>query len=107
MIELFCPVFCDEPTFAAEQSSPPTLERNFAEGSNNQTEESISASRQLAQNNQQTICNDECFCHATAIPNLIIPPKEPALFNSERISFRFGEPVYNSLPPPYHPPKLS
>ncbi len=107
VIELLCPVFCDEPTFAAEQASPPTFERSFTESDKDSNEKSVSASESGAQDNQQTLCNDECFCHATAIPNLIIPPKEPAFFRSKRIAFHFGEPIYNSLPPPYHPPKLS
>ena len=107
MIELLCPVFCDEPTFAAAQSSPATLKRSFAESNKDSNEKSFSAAESRTQENQQTVCNDECFCHATAIPNLIILPKEPAIFHSEQIAFRCGEPVHNSLPPPYLPPKFS
>lgn len=108
VIELLCPVFCDEPAFVASaQTSPATLERSFIESGKESNEKSFSAAESGAQENQQTVCNDECFCHATAIPNLIIPPKEPAYLRSEPIAFHFGAPVYNSLPPPYHPPKLS
>lgn len=107
VIELLCPVFCDEPTFAAAQTSPATLERSFIESDKGSNEKSFSAAERRTPENQQTVCNDECFCHATAVLNLIIPPKEPAFFHSEQIAFHFGEPVYNSLPPPYHPPKLS
>ena len=107
MIELLCPVFCDEPTFAAAQISPATLERSFAETNKDSNEKSFSAAESRTQQNQQTGCKDECFCHATAIPNVFILPKEPAFFPSEQIAFQFSELVYNSLPPPYLPPKFS
>lgn len=107
VIELLCPVFSDEPTFAAEQSALTTVERSSVQNGKDSNKNSVSASESGAQDNEQTVCNDECFCHATAIPNLIVPPKEPAFFHSEQIAFHFGAPVYNSLPPPYHPPKLS
>lgn len=60
VIELLCPVFCDEPTFAATQSSTTALERNFTESENGLIDEAISASESRAQENQQTVCNDDC-----------------------------------------------
>lgn len=106
-IELFCPALCGTQTFAAEISFPQDEINVSVNEKNAAADTSPSAGNNQDQNHQQTVCNDECLCHATAIPNSIIPPKEPAFFRSERILFRFGEPVDNSLPPPYHPPKLS
>ncbi len=107
MIELFCPALCGTQTFAAEINFPPDEINISVNQKNAAAEISLSAGNHKDQNHQQTVCNDECLCHATAIPNSIVPPKEPVSFRSEQITFHFGEPVYNSLPPPYHPPKLS
>lgn len=105
-LELFCPLLGDEPTLAFQQQNAPTsLVRNSDD--DDSKENYVSASDSEAQNNQQTVCTDECFCHATALPNACIPPLKEPFVRQETVAFNFGEPVTNSLPPPYHPPKIS
>lgn len=58
------------------------------------------------QHGQQTICQDEASHHHVLITGFSYPLNTIS-FRSERIAFHRGEPVTNSLPPPYHPPKLS
>ena len=108
-VELFCPVFCETRAFAAEPNIPPTekklsLERKAGSPDDSAT---VTASDDLSRTRNNQIVCDDCLCHATAIPSINrVAPKEP-FFCSERIAFHFGEPLFNSLPPPYHPPKLS
>lgn len=110
-IELLCPAFGDEQAFAAANLAQPetfvsvgTTSVGDLVNSNN----SLSSSDSQAQNYQPTtVCNDECLCHATAIPNLVVPTVKPPTYPSERIVFLFGNPIHTSLPPPFHPPKIS
>lgn len=111
MIELLCPVLSDEHHSAAAAEltrSDAAVSVSAVTGSEISNEvNSVSADNQIKNYHSSTVCNDECLCHATAIPNLIIPTvKQPRCY-SERMGFLFVNPVYSSLPPPFHPPKLS
>jgi len=107
-IELFCPAFCDEPNFAAELNSQQSQIAASIEGKEKSPKTSVSADiLQSSGNNNETVCNDECLCHSTAIPSIngIIPKN--SVVSVESIPFRYGKPVFNSLPPPFQPPKNS
>jgi hypothetical protein len=110
-IELLCPAFGDERTYAATNLTPAETTvsvNNTPDKDTINSENSLSSSDNQYQNYQPTtVCNDECLCHATAIPNLVIPTIKPPTYPSERIVFLFGNPVHTSLPPPFHPPKIS
>jgi hypothetical protein len=107
-IELFCPVFCDEPAFAAQQSSSTSsVVRNVAENDGDVAETTISASAFEAQDDRQPDCNDECLCHATAIPGITISSLKETVLPGERIAFSTAAPAVGSHSPPYQPPKFS
>ena len=59
------------------------------------------------QNHEQAVCHDECLCHATAIPSINIVNLNQVVIYHEGIAFRYGDPLFNSLPPPFQPPKQS
>lgn len=109
MLELFCPVFCDEPAFAAKVNSPRT---EAAASINNSQEKSSETSisgcnHQGSDNHEGTVCMDECLCHGVAITGLGPSNFKESFNKGERIAFKYGEPVFNSLPPPFQPPKNS
>jgi hypothetical protein len=108
-IELFCPAFCDEPAFAAEVNSPRS-EVSFSVDDADKTSGQTFVSADEDQNicrQDKSVCNDECLCHATAIPSLNFAVSKETFTSKERLPFTYGEPVFNSLPPPYQPPKNS
>jgi hypothetical protein len=108
VMELFCPVLCDEPTFAVEAFNARTsITVNSSEATDEAENKSISVSDQQTQNEQRTVCNDECLCHATAIPNTNISTLKQLVANSEQIAFSSANPVFGSLSPPHRPPKIS
>ncbi len=107
LIELFCPVFCDEPSFAAKAiASQPTVNRSI-EKAEDDSQTFIEGCDHQNENEEGNYCNDECLCHATAAMSLNVVPLKDFLTAAERIDFSYGEPVFNSLSPPYHPPKNS
>lgn len=103
--ELFCPIFCEDSTFATKlkpPSSPPKIES--LEQKKNATDSLIAADFPTQ---DQRVCNDECLCHATAIPSFNLITIKHSVKLSEQTTLCYGTPVFNSLPPPYHPPKIS
>lgn len=108
MIELFCPVFCDEPSFAAKLNSPKSQQTVLIKSQNKSNETSISTcEHQNSGNHDETVCNDECLCHATAIPSINGIDLKQTVVCAESIAFYYGKPLFNSLPPPFQPPKKS
>lgn len=106
-VELFCPALCDDQTYAATTSNSSQTEISFSTNSKSDASEtSLSACDDRARHAQSTICNDECLCHATAIPSIVVGMKSASI-QTYRITPYFGESIFNSLPPPYLPPKLS
>lgn len=105
-IELFCPVFCDEPAAVAANSSFPEPEiiAQVRESSDPTTSSIESAS--VSADDQSTTCNDECLCHAAAIPCVVIGTK-PSSLRSEPMIIGYANAFSSSLPPPYLPPKFS
>mgnify|MGYP000394968586 CR=1 FL=1 len=109
-IELLCPAFSHERSLVAAVNppQPETVVSATAARESEGGENSLSVSDSQNQNDRgQAVCNDECLCHATAIPNLVVPPVEPLPFPDERVAFLSGKFAYNALPPPYIPPKRS
>lgn len=99
--ELFCPVFCDEPVFAAQQNSPSLIAQSLSEH-----EESAAISDSQS-TQEEKVCNDECLCHATPIISIAFLAPEKTFFSGERIAFSTSSPYFNSLSPPHQPPKIS
>ena len=108
-VELFCPAFCGDSVYADEIDAPRSASVSiFSNESKNKSDDaSISSYDQSGDDHGQTVCNDECLCHATAIPGIDVIAFKSTKVNGERIAFRYGEPLFNSLPPPFQPPKRS
>lgn len=108
ILELFCPVFCDEPSFAAELNARNSVVGDSLENTDNSEQASISECRhQNSGDHQQNVCNDECFCHAFAISAYSQINLKEFATSRNRIGFSYSNPVLNSLPPPFQPPKNS
>lgn len=107
ILELFCPVICEEPNSATLINS--TKNEKIASISNNSDldKTAISTLEQYANNSEQSKCVDECLCHANPINSFNFVDLKDSIINDEQIAFSYGEPVFNSLPPPFQPPKNS
>jgi len=108
-IELFCPAFCDDSDFRTENYPPKSqitasIESEKAESS--ETSVSICDNQNSGDHNK-TVCNDECLCHAVAIPSLNTVDLKNSVVHSEKIAVHLSQPIFNSLPPPFLPPKNS
>jgi hypothetical protein len=111
-IELLCPAFSHERAFAAAAPDSARRKTIVSETAVAQDDEALQSflltdDRQNHGGQQQSVCNDECLCHASAIQHLAVPNIEPLSLPGERIASLSGRLVYNSLPPPYIPPKRS
>jgi hypothetical protein len=114
VLELFCPALCDEPAFAAELGAAKSSQATISIDDSGKSPDRRSdvfmtgCDHQGSGDHEKSVCNDECLCHSTAIPSSVgITIKEESVLQGERIAFRYGEPLFNSLPPPFQPPKNS
>ena len=107
VIELFCPVICDEPTFAAAFNTSQTTLISSIDETNKNSQTSLSDYNSQTSGEEGTLCNDECLCHAMAVLSQSIVNIKESTIHNETIAFSYGEPVFNSLPPPFQPPKNS
>ncbi|HQU81811.1 MAG TPA: hypothetical protein PKY59_01715 [Pyrinomonadaceae bacterium] len=107
IIELFCPVFCDEPTFAATSNPSQTTVNRSIEETEDNSETSITDYDHQNSDEKGNFCNDECLCHAMVVMSLNFVNIKDSLITGERMAFSYGEPLFNSLSPPYIPPKNS
>lgn len=106
VIELFCPVLCDEPAFAAAQhASQISIAQNFSE--TDDTGNEIASASDYEEADEQSLCDDECLCHVTAVPSVAIASLKELNFRGERIIFSTPGIYTNSLSPPHQPPKIS
>ena len=108
-IEFLCPVFCEARPLTVVPDFPTTVANlTIGQKVDAADDSSFAVYNDSTHDPQnQTVCNDECICHAVAIPGTnFVMPKEP-LVRSGRMAFHFDEPIFNSLAPLYHPPKLS
>lgn len=106
LVELFCPVFCDEPAFAARQSSPSSIVQTASQSDSITNEKSVVILDYQATQDEKN-CDDECLCHATAILGISFSSPEKSFFSKDRIAFLTSTPYTNSLSPPHQPPKIS
>ena len=101
-IELFCPALCDVTAFAVDAGTA-------AAGSSFETETpetNLHASNCPGEDSSDPVCNDECLCHAVAVPSHV-DNYERASVTRDRAGLFFTHRIFNSLPPPYIPPKFS
>lgn len=108
-IELFCPALCGEQKYPIldSESSKSELSIGFSpQAISDPLEASISVRDDQGKNNQSTVCNDECFCHATAIPSSDIDVKVVSI-QSDRILIHYCQAALASVSPPYLPPQRS
>jgi hypothetical protein len=107
-VELFCPVICDEPTFVAQNKSSQTeIAASMAGKDDNAPTVMTACNNQETGNHEDPVCGDECLCHAHIVTSLNSFNFSESIFRREKISFNFGNPILNSLPPPFQPPKHS
>lgn len=107
VIEIFSHAQEGGQIFAAELSSPAAAETNISNKSDEITAKmALTISDNQSQGSHQPVCQDEVTHHQALISGFSYSFKT-ASFCSERIAFRSGEPVHNSPPPPYLPPKFS
>lgn len=106
-LELLCPIFCENPAFAASlRSSKNTI--SYSTGNQNkESEDSVAVNQFQNRSNEESICSDECLCHAAALISFSDIDLNDESFHSERMAFAANLSVSNSLPPPYIPPKQS
>lgn len=105
-IELFCPALCEigptgAPLPGQSVASAATLADKSEEGRT-----SISNCENDGDQEPVGDCNDECLCHAVAIPS-IVGDVASSPIDRTSIPLKNGFPIFNSLPPPYIPPKFS
>lgn len=106
ILELFCPVICEEPNSATLINSAKTEIIATIEKTSESEEASISIPDQSNDNSQQNNC-DECLCHANPITSFNFVDLKDSFSKEDQIAFSYGELVINSLPPPFQPPKNS
>ncbi len=112
IIELFCPILCDEDSSAVAIGQTTAKEINRVQfvdeaSTSFKAQTAFAASDRSAQEQQKQICHDECLCHVTAVTEIPFSIRKPSLPQSDRIISRFKEPVLSSLPPPDTPPNIS
>lgn len=107
ILELFCPVICEEPNSATLINSQKSEIIASIEKAGDSDETSISTLEQSTDKSEQSNCDDECLCHANPITSLNFVDLKDSFIKDEPIAFSYGEPVFNSLPPPFQPPKNS
>lgn len=107
VIELFCPVLCDEPAFAAEINCPQSAITLSVTDKDEPLNSVASSASFQSTDDHQSFCDDECLCHAAAIPSLNGINVRQLYSRSEAIRLSYGKPLFNSLPPPFQPPKNS
>jgi hypothetical protein len=107
VMELFCPVFCDEPSYAKQINQTKTQISSKVYDSDISREVSFSPREDCISDDGEEICNDECLCHSTVVPYLTVVNSKMSSRQKEITELQYGEPLINSLSPPFQPPKNS
>ncbi len=107
ILELFCPVICEQPNSATLLNSAKTEIIASLESKSDLDKTSISTLEQSTDKSEQSNCNDECLCHANVITSFNFVDLKDSFDKDEQIAFSYGEIILNSLPPPFQPPKNS
>ena len=106
-VEIFAHAQMDGQIFAAELFSPPVTQTSISnKGERIPAQRAIAIADDESQGSHQPFCQDEVSHHQGLLTGFSYS-FDTASFSSERITSRRGEFVYNSLPPPYLPPKFS
>ncbi|HCA57113.1 MAG TPA: hypothetical protein DEP46_03910 [Blastocatellia bacterium] len=105
-IELFCPALCEIGTNAAPPLSGSTAQVTIVGDERAESQTVISNYENDGDNEPVGDCNDECLCHAVAIPGIVGDVASSSVYWTS-IPLKNGFPIFNSLPPPYLPPKFS
>lgn len=107
MVEFVCPAFGHDATMVQETAN---FHNAFEQSIENKADFSKDAPLMVdcsEQHEQQTGCYDECLCHAFAIPSVNTISISETATAVIRIPHRYSNTIFNSLPPPYLPPKHS
>jgi hypothetical protein len=106
VIEFFSHSFSFGRTFIAESSStkPETSVSNRGSGNSYKIKMRVPSGH--GSDSDQTFCQDEVSHHDLLISRFLYPIKQE-FFRNESFVFLFSNPLLNSLPPPYIPPKFS
>ncbi|MCW5949430.1 MAG: hypothetical protein KIT41_08060 [Pyrinomonadaceae bacterium] len=105
-IELFCPALCETGTNAATPPSRSTASTSIVIDGQDELRTAISGCENDGDHEPVGDCDDECLCHAVAIPSTAGDVRS-SLIERTAISLKSNFPIFNSLPPPYIPPKVS
>ena len=105
-IELFCPALCEIGTNAAPPPSQLTASVAIAIDGRDESGTAISNCDNDGEHETPGDCNDECLCHAVAIPSVASDVTSSSIERTT-IPLKNGFSIFNSLPPPYLPPKFS
>lgn len=106
-LELFCPVVCDEPAFAAAKEEPVRTSVQIAYTAKPMEHVEAGSISDGQASDDQPLCTDECLCHAVSIPSLSSTTTKESSFRGERIVTLSSGDYSNSLSPPYLPPQYS
>lgn len=102
-LELFCPAIYDGRTYASAKVGAGYSKSVQSDGPGSA---SMSDCNDATEHHGSKVCDDECLCHISALP---VTPFviNTARFSRDRVVPRFVEGIFDSLPPPYLPPKFS
>ena len=104
-IELFCPALCEVGTNAAPPANQSTASVTITVDERDESRTSISNCENESDHEAPGTCNDECLCHAVAIPSVASDVTSSSIERTT-IPLKNGFSIFNSLPPPYLPPKF-
>lgn len=105
-IELFCPALCEIGTNAAALPGQSVVSAAASADRSEEGRTAISNCENDGDHEPMGDCNDECLCHAVAIPSIVGDVASSLTYRTS-IPLKNDFPVFNSLPPPYIPPKFS
>ena len=105
-IELFCPALCEIGANAATPSSHSSASVAMVVDESDGRTAAVTSCETDGDHETTGDCNDECLCHAVAIPSITGDIASAAIDRSPIMPTN-NSPIFNSLPPPYIPPKFS
>lgn len=103
-IELFSHTNIGQQTLTTTDSQSETIISSYS--SSEEDEKAQGIFDDTSQHNQQTPCSDQSSHHHVLVSNMTFLTGKSS-FQTEQFTFSDGEFVYNSLPPPFQPPKKS
>ena len=104
-IELLCPALCGDRTFAEIADPGHTISHSKTDNRETITTKFVTPSGDR-EDGSGPFCNDECLCHAVAIPTFL-HHLETATVRRDRSAVSYTHAIFSSPSPPYIPPKFS